>query len=114
MTKSKERDLIEEEEQLRLDLKRAVVKATLRLSKYHDERRKVIQSDGPISGKDVLRIRKELRVSQKVFARLLNVSIKTVQSWEQGTREPGDAALKLLSIADHYPNILFDLAIESK
>ncbi|MEX0716629.1 MAG: helix-turn-helix domain-containing protein [Planctomycetaceae bacterium] len=33
----------------------------------------------------VVRLRKKANMSQAVFARLLNVSTKTVQSWEQGT-----------------------------
>jgi putative transcriptional regulator len=41
-----------------------------------------------------------------VFARLLNVSLKTVQAWEQGIRQPGDAALKLLTIARKNPEAL--------
>ena len=38
------------------------------------------------------RIRKSLHMSQGVFAHVLNVSTKTVQSWEQGLREPTQAA----------------------
>jgi putative transcriptional regulator len=37
-------------------------------------------------------LRKQTAMSQAVFARLLNVSTKTVQSWEQGVREPSDAS----------------------
>ena len=39
-----------------------------------------------------------LRVSQAVFARLLNVSAKTVQSWEQGARQPSESARRLLQV----------------
>ena len=37
---------------------------------------------------------------------MLNISPKTVQAWEQGSREPGDAALKLLAIAKKHPDAL--------
>jgi putative transcriptional regulator len=54
--------------------------------------------------KDVKRIRKKLSYSQGIFAQLLNVSIKTIQSWEAGRRIPSHAALRLLEIVDKgYP-----------
>jgi putative transcriptional regulator len=37
-------------------------------------------------------------MSQAVFARMLNVSTKTVQSWEQGVRKPSQAALRLIQV----------------
>ena len=36
----------------------------------------------------IAELRKRLRMSQSVFAATLNVSPKTVQSWEQGLRQP--------------------------
>lgn len=60
----------------------------------------------PMSQTEVVEIRQHLNCSQAVFARLLNVSLKTVQAWEQGVREPGDAALKLLTIARKNPEAL--------
>ena len=50
------------------------------------------------SAKDVARLRDKYGVSQAVFAALLNVSASTVQKWEQGQKEPGAAAAKLLQI----------------
>lgn len=61
-----------------------------------------------LSSKEIAGIRNRLNYSQGVFARLLNVSVKTVQGWEQGLREPSDAALKLLAIADKHPEALLD------
>src|ERR1700730_13787019 len=49
-----------------------------------------------MSPKDIARIRLKLNCSQAVFAMMLNISTKTVQAWEQGSREPGEPALKLL------------------
>ncbi len=37
---------------------------------------------------------------------MLNVSVRTVQAWEQGLRKPSDAALKLLTIAKKHPEVL--------
>lgn len=61
-----------------------------------------------MSPKDIARIRERLNCSQAVFAMMLNISTKTVQAWEQGSREPGDAALKLLSIAKKHPEVLLE------
>jgi putative transcriptional regulator len=62
----------------------------------------------PLAARDVQKIRLRLKLSQSVFARVLNVSPKTVQAWEQGTRTPSDAALKLLSIARKRPEVLME------
>ncbi len=57
--------------------------------------------------KDIRRIREAGHYSQGVFAKVLNVSVKTVQSWESGDRVPSHAALRLLEIVDkgYYPQI---------
>src|SRR5262245_26095099 len=60
----------------------------------------------PMSRQEVIKLRKRFNCSQVVFARLLSVSVKTLQAWEQGVREPSDAALKLLTIAKHHPEAL--------
>lgn len=60
-----------------------------------------------LSQNEIISLRKDLNCSQAVFARALNVSLRTIQAWEQGLREPSDAALKLLSIARKQPEILF-------
>jgi len=61
-----------------------------------------------MSPRDIARIREKLNCSQAVFAMMLNISPKTVQAWEQGSREPGDAALKLLTIAKNHPEVLLE------
>ena len=50
--------------------------------------------------KDIKGIREHNKYSQGVFAKILNVSVKTVQSWESGQRVPSHAALRLLEIVD--------------
>jgi len=62
----------------------------------------------PMSSGEIARLRKRLNYSQSVFARVLNVSPKTVQAWEQGARKPSDAALKLLTIAKKHPEVLLE------
>ena len=50
--------------------------------------------------------RKSVKLTQREFAKLLNVSIDTVQDWEQGRRSPRGAAKTLLKIAQSHPKIL--------
>jgi putative transcriptional regulator len=57
----------------------------------------------PVSPKEIRRIRETLNATQEVFASYLNVSANAVRSWEQGTRRPQQAALKLLAIAKKNP-----------
>ena len=60
----------------------------------------------PISSREIRRIRRALNASQPLFATYLNVSANAVRSWEQGTRRPRQAALKLLTIARKNPEAL--------
>ncbi len=60
----------------------------------------------PMAAKDVVAIRKRMGASQSAFARLLNVSPRTVQAWERDAKHPSNAALKLLHIAQRRPDVL--------
>ena len=51
-------------------------------------------------------LRNQVAMSQRVFAKLLSVSYKTLQSWEQGTRKPSDASLRLIQIFSEHPEIV--------
>ncbi|MBZ5703807.1 MAG: type II toxin-antitoxin system MqsA family antitoxin [Acidobacteriia bacterium] len=57
---------------------------------------------------EIRRIRLSLHASQAKFAKLINVSPNTVESWEQGVRQPRHAALKLLAIAQKHPQVLLE------
>ncbi len=61
-----------------------------------------------LSAKEIAKVRSKLNVSQAVFARYLNISTKTVQSWEQGQGKPNGASLKLLAIAKKNPKVLLE------
>ena len=54
--------------------------------------------------------RLKLGVSQSAFAQLLGVSVRTLQEWEQGRREPSGAARTLLRIALRSPEAILLVA----
>lgn len=62
----------------------------------------IVLPDPPLeyTAKDIKKIREKGQYSQGVFAIILNVSIKTVQSWESGLRFPSHSTLRLLEIID--------------
>ena len=59
---------------------------------------------------DVGQTREKTGLTQARFARLLGVSVRTLQDWEQGRRVPSGAARTLLLIAAKNPQALLDVA----
>jgi putative transcriptional regulator len=60
----------------------------------------------PLTPGQIRAIRQSFHVSQAGFARIINVSVNAVESWEQGVRRPREATLKLLAIAHKHPEVL--------
>lgn len=58
---------------------------------------------------NVKQIREGYKLSQSQFAALLGVSIKTLQNWEQGRRNPHGAACVLLQVAAKHPMAVWDV-----
>tara|TARA_R110002073_G_scaffold276337_1_gene440190 strand:+ start:345 stop:626 length:282 start_codon:yes stop_codon:yes gene_type:complete len=56
-------------------------------------------------------IRKGVGLSQSEFAKLLGVSVRTLQEWEQGRRLPSGPARTLLAIAHKNPQALLEVAV---
>ncbi|MBS7349601.1 MAG: helix-turn-helix domain-containing protein [Comamonas sp.] len=52
--------------------------------------------------------RQRLGLSQSQFSHLLGVSVRTLQDWEQGRREPSGAAKALLRIAAIRPDAVHE------
>ncbi len=55
-------------------------------------------------------IRERIGLSQSQFAKLMGVSVRTLQDWEQGRRAPSGPARTLLMVAERNPKALLDAA----
>ncbi|MFY9260546.1 MAG: helix-turn-helix domain-containing protein [Gallionella sp.] len=59
-----------------------------------------------VSIPEVVNVRHNAGLSQREFARLLGVSVRTLQGWEQGRIKPSGAARTLIVVASKYPEVL--------
>ena len=69
----------------------------------------------PESGKpDVAALLQGMRadagLSQSGFARVLGLSVRTLQEWEQGRKHPSGPARKLIELVGRHPELLAELA----
>ena len=53
--------------------------------------------------------RQKTGLSQSQFAKLLGVSVRTLQEWEQGRRHPSGAAQTLFRVAERHPEVLREM-----
>lgn len=76
--------------------------------------RRILDVDGSVLSETTLtqqqclslNARVSLGLSQQGFAELLGISARTLHDWEQGRREPSDAAKTLLKIAALHPEVV--------
>ncbi|MBI1785640.1 helix-turn-helix domain-containing protein [Candidatus Sumerlaeota bacterium] len=59
-----------------------------------------------IDARGLIALRKRSAMSQAVFAGILNVSPRTIQSWEQGRRAPSQASLRLIQLFRENPEVV--------
>lgn len=58
------------------------------------------------NAEDVRTIRDKLDKSQSEFARMIGVTVSTLQNWEQGRRQPQGPARALLIVASQRPHLV--------
>jgi len=64
----------------------------------------------PATAKEVKEVRiKVLKVTQEQFARIVGEGVGAVRTWEQGVRNPGGAATKLIRYVKDHPEHAKDL-----
>ena len=57
---------------------------------------------------DVRAIRASLKLTQRQFAAMMGISVRTLQNWEQGRRTPEGPSRVLLLVASHHPQAVLD------
>jgi putative transcriptional regulator len=50
------------------------------------------------SPKNIVALRKKLKLTQTAFARFLNLNPSTIKKWESGLNQPSSASVKLLDL----------------
>jgi putative transcriptional regulator len=82
-------------------------------------RRMITKRDGTIEKDEIITAEKAqvaaaraaTGLSQSAFAKLLGVSLRTLQEWEQGRKTPSGAAATLLKVASRHPEVLQELSL---
>ncbi|MFA7671856.1 MAG: helix-turn-helix domain-containing protein [Sphaerochaetaceae bacterium] len=65
------------------------------------------------SGEDIKQIRKQVGLSQVVFASSLGVSKKTVEAWERGKNTPEGPSRRLLQLIRDNPEVIEQYLIKN-
>lgn len=71
--------------------------------------REMAAGRGRVVHSPIIAARTASGLPQAQFAALLGVSVRTLQEWEQGRREPSGAARTLLRVAQAHPEVLREL-----
>ena len=59
---------------------------------------------------ELIRLRKNLRLSRALFAGYLRTNVRTLENWEQGRAKPNAQAALLINLVKHYPDTVQRLA----
>ena len=59
-----------------------------------------------VTGDQIQAIRRQMNLSQSVFAKILNVSSSSIRQWEQGKRRPTGSTKVLLELLEKSPHLL--------
>jgi len=63
-----------------------------------------------LTPKELIRVRKNLKLSRALFAIYLRTNVRTLENWEQGRATPNAQAALLINLVKHYPDTVQRLA----
>ena len=63
-----------------------------------------------VTPKELIQVRKNLKLSRALFAVYLRTNVRTLENWEQGRAKPNAQAALLINLVKHYPDTVQRLA----
>ena len=63
-----------------------------------------------LTPQELIRVRKNLKLSRALFAVYLRTNVRTLENWEQGRAKPNAQAALLINLVKHYPDTVKRLA----
>jgi len=63
-----------------------------------------------LTPQELIRVRKNLKLSRALFAVYLRTNVRTLENWEQGRAKPNAQAALLINLVKHYPDTVQRLA----
>lgn|SRR5690554_6689467 len=63
-----------------------------------------------VTAKEIVALRKKMRMSQRVFAMRIRTSPETLRNWEQDKSKPNAQAALLIRLVERYPDMTDRLA----
>lgn len=63
-----------------------------------------------VTPQELIRVRKDLKISRALFAVYLRTSVRTLENWEQGRAKPNAQAALLINLVKRYPDTVERLA----
>ena len=84
--------------------------------------RRIERADGTVEHRstysaqewELMGVRAKTGLSQAEFARMIGVSTRTLQGWEQGRKKPSGAAQALLRIASSRPDVVREVLLAAQ
>jgi len=63
-----------------------------------------------VTPQELIRVRKDLKISRALFAVYLRTNVRTLENWEQGRAKPNAQAALLINLVKRYPDTVARLA----
>ena len=63
-----------------------------------------------VTPRELIRVRKDLKLSRALFAVYLRTNVRTLENWEQGRAKPNAQAALLINLVKRYPDTVQRLA----